>query len=144
VGSIRTLRLDMQRACGTSLEAAIDIGNKIALGQIDAGLAGGTDSISDAPIVYPRAYQHCCSRATAGATRAAAVAWLVCGPALQAGAARGRRAAHRIVHGQSTEIMAKRWQITLPSRTAGPAEPHEGRGRMARRVLRRPGGGVLD
>src|ERR1700732_5606499 len=49
--------LDVQRACGTSLEAAIDIGNKIALGQIEAGLAGGTDSISDAPIVYPRSYQ---------------------------------------------------------------------------------------
>src|ERR1700751_5446544 len=49
--------LDMQRACGTSLEAAIDIGNKIALGQIDAGIAGGTDSVSDAPIVYPRSYQ---------------------------------------------------------------------------------------
>src|SRR5256714_14753757 len=49
--------LDLQRACGTSLEAAIDIGNKIALGQIEAGLAGGTDSISDAPLAYPRAYQ---------------------------------------------------------------------------------------
>ena len=33
--------LDLQRACGTSLEAAILLGNKIALGQIDAGLAGG-------------------------------------------------------------------------------------------------------
>src|SRR5580700_4168429 len=49
--------MDVQRACGTSLEAAIDIGNKIALGQIDAGIAGGTDTISDAPMVYPRAYQ---------------------------------------------------------------------------------------
>lgn len=48
---------DLQRACGTSLEAAILIGNKIALGQIDAGLAGGVDTISDPPVVYPRAYQ---------------------------------------------------------------------------------------
>src|SRR2546423_8585526 len=32
--------LDLQRPCGTSLEAAIDIGNKIALGQIEAGLPG--------------------------------------------------------------------------------------------------------
>lgn len=48
---------DLQRACGTSLEAAIQIGNKIALGQIDAGIAGGTDSISDAPIVYPDEYR---------------------------------------------------------------------------------------
>jgi acetyl-CoA C-acetyltransferase len=49
--------VDMQRACGTSLEAAIDIGNKIALGQIEAGIAGGTDTVSDPPVVYPRAYQ---------------------------------------------------------------------------------------
>ena len=53
----QTPGLDMQRACGTSLEAAIDIGNKIALGQIEAGIAGGIDCISDAPIVYPRSYQ---------------------------------------------------------------------------------------
>jgi acetyl-CoA C-acetyltransferase len=50
--SLRTPGVDIQRACGTSLEAMIHIGNKIALGQIDAGIAGGTDSISDAPIVF--------------------------------------------------------------------------------------------
>ena len=33
------------------------IANKIALGQIDSGIAGGTDSISDAPIVYNDAYR---------------------------------------------------------------------------------------
>src|ERR1700744_3673912 len=49
--------LDIQRACGTSLEAAILVGNKIALGQMEAGMAGGGDSISDPPIVYPRSYQ---------------------------------------------------------------------------------------
>ena len=55
--SLRTPAVDMQRACGTSIEAAIDIANKIALGQIDSGIAGGTDSISDAPIVYPDGYR---------------------------------------------------------------------------------------
>lgn len=55
--SLRTPGVDLQRACGTSIEAAILIGNKIALGQIDAGIAGGTDSISDAPIVYPDDYR---------------------------------------------------------------------------------------
>jgi acetyl-CoA C-acetyltransferase len=53
----QTPGLDLQRACGTSLEAAILIANKIALGQIDSGLAGGVDTVSDAPIVYPREYQ---------------------------------------------------------------------------------------
>lgn len=55
--SLRTPAVDMQRACGTSLEAAIMIGNKIALGQIEAGIAGGTDTVSDAPIVYPDNYR---------------------------------------------------------------------------------------
>mgnify|MGYP006082632141 FL=1 len=50
--SINTPGVDMQRACGTSLETTLNIANKIALGQIEAGIAGGVDSISDAPIVY--------------------------------------------------------------------------------------------
>ena len=41
---------DVQQACGTGLEAAILVANKIAMGQIDAGIAGGVDTTSDAPI----------------------------------------------------------------------------------------------
>ena len=41
---------DIQQACGTGLEAAVLVANKIALGQVDAGIAGGVDSASDAPI----------------------------------------------------------------------------------------------
>jgi acetyl-CoA C-acetyltransferase len=41
---------DIQQACGTGLEAAILLANKIALGQVDAGIAGGVDTTSDAPI----------------------------------------------------------------------------------------------
>jgi acetyl-CoA C-acetyltransferase len=55
--SPRTPGIDLQRACGTSLEACALIGNKIALGQIESGIAGGTDSISDAPVVYPDSYR---------------------------------------------------------------------------------------
>jgi acetyl-CoA C-acetyltransferase len=50
--SLHTPGVDLQRACGTSVEAAVMIANKIALGQIDCGIAGGTDTVSDAPIVY--------------------------------------------------------------------------------------------
>lgn len=39
------------RACGTSLDNAIIIANKIATGQIEAGVAGGSDTTSDVPIV---------------------------------------------------------------------------------------------
>lgn len=42
---------DLQQACDTGLEAAIYIGNKIALGQIEVGVAGGVDSTSSVPIV---------------------------------------------------------------------------------------------
>ena len=55
--SISTPAVDMQRACGTSIEAVINIGNKIALGQIDAGIAGGTDSISDIPLMYKEGFR---------------------------------------------------------------------------------------
>jgi acetyl-CoA C-acetyltransferase len=55
--SPRTPGMDLQRACGTSLEACAVIANKIALGQIESGIAGGVDSISDAPIVYPDSYR---------------------------------------------------------------------------------------
>jgi acetyl-CoA C-acetyltransferase len=106
--------LDMQRACGTSLEAAIDIGNKIALGQIEAGIAGGTDSISDAPIVYPRSYQQLLLASYRGRT-----VWERLSPWF------GLRPRHfkpvlpavieprtGLSMGQSTELMAKQWQVT--------------------------------
>jgi len=48
--SSSTPAYDVQQACGTGLEAAILVANKIALGQIDSGIAGGVDSASDAPI----------------------------------------------------------------------------------------------
>lgn len=42
---------DLQQACDTGIEACIYIGNKIALGQIAVGIAGGVDSTSNVPIV---------------------------------------------------------------------------------------------
>lgn len=41
---------DISQACGTGLQAAFAVANKIALGLIDSGIAGGTDTTSDAPI----------------------------------------------------------------------------------------------
>ena len=45
------------RACGTSLDNVVLIASKIATGQIEAGIAGGSDTTSDVPIVYSRAMQ---------------------------------------------------------------------------------------
>ncbi len=44
--------ITLQRACGTSLDSIITIGNKIAAGQIEVGIGGGSDTTSDVPIVY--------------------------------------------------------------------------------------------
>lgn len=48
--SPETTAFDLQMACGTGLQAAILIANKIQLGQIESGIAGGVDTTSDAPI----------------------------------------------------------------------------------------------
>ncbi|CAN5396190.1 acetyl-CoA C-acetyltransferase [soil metagenome] len=48
--SPETPATDIQQACGTGLQAAMLVANKIALGQIEAGIAGGTDTTSDAPV----------------------------------------------------------------------------------------------
>jgi acetyl-CoA C-acetyltransferase len=48
---------DMQQACGTGLQAIISITNKIALGQIESGIAGGVDTTSDAPIAISDKFQ---------------------------------------------------------------------------------------
>ena len=48
---------DMQQACGTGLQAFISVANKIALGQIESGIAGGVDTTSDAPIAVSDKFQ---------------------------------------------------------------------------------------
>ena len=48
--SPETPATDIQQACGTGLQAALQVANKIALGQIEVGIAGGTDTTSDAPV----------------------------------------------------------------------------------------------
>lgn len=66
-----TTAYDIQQACGTGLEAAILVANKIALGQIDAGIACGTDTTSDAPIAVSRGMQRGLMALNAARTRSA-------------------------------------------------------------------------
>jgi len=110
----QTPGVDLQRACGTGLEAAILIGNKIALGQIDSGIAGGVDSISDAPISYPRSYQQLLLASARGRNFAQRI-----GPWLRLRPKHFKPVLPAVVEprtglsmGQSTELMAKRWQIS--------------------------------
>jgi acetyl-CoA C-acetyltransferase len=70
---------DVQQACGTGLEAALLVSNKVALGQVDAAVAGGVDTTSDAPIAINedlRAVLLDLSRARSNASRLKAVARL--------------------------------------------------------------------
>ncbi len=111
--SPETPGLDVQRACGTSIEAAILVGNKIALGQIDAGLAGGVDTVSDPPIVFGRDYQQLMLRSFRAKSFGARIAPFF-----------GLRPRHfkpsypgtgeprtGLSMGQHTEKMARSWQI---------------------------------
>jgi acetyl-CoA C-acetyltransferase len=106
--------LDVQRACGTSLEAAILIANKIALGQIDAGFAGGVDSISDPPISYPRSYQQLLLKSYLGRSLGQRLS-----PFLSLRPKHFKPVMLSVVEprtgltmGQSTELMVKQWKVT--------------------------------
>jgi acetyl-CoA C-acetyltransferase len=54
--SPRTPGITLQQACGTSLQSALMIGAKIASGQIECGIAAGTDTTSDPPITFGRKF----------------------------------------------------------------------------------------
>ncbi|MEQ1664301.1 MAG: acetyl-CoA C-acetyltransferase [Bdellovibrionales bacterium] len=56
--SANTPAYTVSQACGTSLEASILISNKIALGQIESGIAGGVDTNSDLPVVFSKNFSH--------------------------------------------------------------------------------------
>ncbi len=106
--------LDLQRACGTGLEAAILLGNKIALGQIDCAIAAGVDTVSDPPVVFPRLFQQLLLKSYRGKSAGARVApWLGLRmkhlrPVLP-GIAEPRTG---LSMGESTELMVKTWGIT--------------------------------
>ncbi len=51
-----TPAITMMQACGTSLAGALNLGAKIATGQIECGIALGTDTTSDAPVVFQRRF----------------------------------------------------------------------------------------
>lgn len=105
---------DLQRACGTSLETAIIIGMKIALGQVDSGIAGGVDTASDAPIGVGEGLRKILLRSSRGRKLGERMKpWL------------GLRPRHLVPNlpavseprtglsmGQSCELMARRWRVT--------------------------------
>jgi acetyl-CoA C-acetyltransferase len=119
--------LDLQRACGTSLEAAILLGNKIALGQIDCGIAGGVDTVSDPPVVYPRSFQQLLLRSYRGKSAAARIRpWFGLRPKnlrpVLPGVTEPRTG---LSMGESTELMVKTWGITRAEQDQLALESHQ-------------------
>lgn len=109
-----TPAFDIQQACGTGLEAAICIGNKIAVGQIESGIAGGTDTTSDAPIALNDKLRKILlevNRSKTTGQRLAAIAKIrpsMLAPAIPTnGEPRTRKSM-----GQHCEDMAKEWKIS--------------------------------
>lgn len=125
--SAATPAYDVQQACGTSLETAILVGNKIALGQIEVGIAGGVDTASDAPIGVSEPMRRMLldlNRAKTGAQRAKILSrfrpsFLM--PAIPAVS----EPRTKLSMGQHTEIMAKEFGISRESQDLLTFESHK-------------------
>ena len=119
--------LDLQRACGTSLEAAIVLCNKIALGQIECGIAGGVDTVSDPPVVFPRSFQQLLLRSFRGRSALERLApWFGLRPSnfrpVLPGIAEPRTG---LSMGESTELMVKTWGISRAEQDQLALESHQ-------------------
>jgi acetyl-CoA C-acetyltransferase len=125
--AFETPGVDLQRACGTSLEAAILIGMKIELGMIDSGMAGGVDTVSDPPVVFSRDYQQLLLRSFRGRTFMERVKPFFgvrprhFKPVLPAVV----EARTGLSMGQSTELMIKQWKVTREEQDLLALESHK-------------------
>ena len=112
--SAETPAYTVQQACGTSLQTAILVANKIALGQIEVGIAGGVDTNSDLPVVFSRRFAHRMielSRAKSTLDKIKILSSLRPSDLMpiQPMVTEPRTG---LSMGQSCELMAKTWQVT--------------------------------
>jgi acetyl-CoA C-acetyltransferase len=122
-----TPAFDLQRACGTSLSAAVLIASKISTGLIDSGLAGGADTLSDLPIVYPDAYRHLLLESARGRSIGEKIKpWLGLRPRhfkpVFPGVVEPRT---NLSMGQSMELTAKEWRLTRADQDQLALESHQ-------------------
>ncbi|HEV7274760.1 MAG TPA: acetyl-CoA C-acetyltransferase [Devosiaceae bacterium] len=112
--SPRTPGTNIQIACGTSLQAALILGAKIATGEIDSGIAGGADNVSDAPVVFGDKFQRRMidlSRARSGGEKLKAFKGINLGE-LAPVAPSTQEPRTGLSMGQHCELMAREWQIS--------------------------------
>jgi acetyl-CoA C-acetyltransferase len=124
--SAQTPAYDVQQACGTGLEAVVLVANKIALGQIDCGIAGGVDTTSDAPLALNedlRTVLLDLSRARSNGQRLKAVARLRPGQ-LAPEVPRNVEPRTGLSMGEHCAIMAAEWGIARAEQDALAAASH--------------------
>src|SRR3569623_577372 len=112
--SPRTPGTNLQLACGTSLQAALSLGAKIASGEIESGIACGTDTVSDSPIVFGTKFQHRLveiNRARTPAEKLSAFKGFTMGE-LAPVAPSTQEPRTGLSMGEHCELMARTWGIT--------------------------------
>jgi acetyl-CoA C-acetyltransferase len=104
---------DVQRACGTSLTAAVQVAHRIAAGEIECGIAGGADSASDIPLTYGPELQKIVLTSAHGKTTGERFSpWLGLRPGHLKPSAPGIAEPRTgLSMGQHAEEMAKEWKI---------------------------------
>jgi acetyl-CoA C-acetyltransferase len=118
---------DVQQACGTGLEATILVANKIALGQIEVGIAGGVDTTSDAPIGVNERMRKILLEANRGKTagqRVGALTKLRPGMFFRPLLPRNGEPRTGLSMGEHCELMAKRWAISREAQDVLAYESH--------------------
>ncbi|GAB5452470.1 MAG: acetyl-CoA C-acetyltransferase [Halioglobus sp.] len=105
--------IDIQQACGTGLQAVNLVANKIALGQIDSGIACGSDTTSDAPIGVAEGLRQVLLKVNAARTTGQRLKALAGLRPWHLGIAIPRNEEPRtgLSMGGHTEVTAKQWQI---------------------------------
>jgi acetyl-CoA C-acetyltransferase len=109
-----TPAFDLQQACGTGLEAAMVVANKIALGHIECGIAGGVDTTSDAPIALNEKLRKILldlSRAKTTAQRLAVATRIRPAMLVQPALPRNGEPRTGFSMGEHAEQMAREWAI---------------------------------
>jgi acetyl-CoA C-acetyltransferase len=112
---------DVQQACGTGLEAAILVANKIALGQIDVGVAGGVDTTSDAPIAINEGFRRAlltANRAKGTGARLKALSRIRLDAPFRPELPRNVESRTGLSMGEHCEQMARRWAIPREAQDA--------------------------
>ncbi len=129
---------DIQQACGTGLEAAILVANKIALGQIDSGIAGGVDTTSDAPIGVNEGLRKILLEANRGKSNLDKLKSLLKIRPRHVVPAIPRNGEPRtgLSMGESCELMAQTWQIPRDEQDRLAFESHTSWPRPMRRAGR--------